>query len=195
MEREEGPQEAHGSVGAVGAGGDVRTGEVEEEFATRHLGRGFGRGTDAEELAASFEVFGLGPTGEEPEVTYADIAGGEDMKQEAADELGGGQGARFLRSALSIPVCKGDTTISEIGDAMVGDSDAVGVAPEVVQNLFGSCEGGFGVDDPGLGSNLAKKPAKPIGGLEGGCLPGKLEVARMKGLFDETDEHLSKGDG
>jgi len=167
----------------------------EQKFAARHLGRGLGRGWDAEKLTAQLEVFGLGSAGEEPEVTYADIAGGKDMKQEATDELVGGQGAHLLRPALSIPIRKGDTTVSEIGDAMIGDGDAVGVAPEVVQNLFGSGEGGFGVDDPGLGSNLAKKPAEPIGSLEGGCLPGKLEVACLKGLFDETDELLSKGDG
>ena len=40
---------------------------------------------------------------------------------------------------------------------LVGDGDAMGVAGQVVKNLFGTAEGWLGIDDPVL---LAKLPEK-----------------------------------
>jgi len=52
---------------------------------------------------------------------------------------------------------EGDAIILEGHEAMVGDGDAMGVAGQVVENLFGTAERWLGVDDPVL---LAKLPEK-----------------------------------
>ncbi len=45
-------------------------------------------------------------------------------------------------------------------EAMVGEGDAMGVACEIVENLFGTAEGWLGVDDPILLAKLPEKVAK-----------------------------------
>ena len=45
-------------------------------------------------------------------------------------------------------------------EAMVGDGDAMGVAGQVVENLFGTAEGWLGVDDPVLLGKLPEKVAE-----------------------------------
>jgi hypothetical protein len=68
-----------------------------------------------------------GAVGEEAEVPNADEALGDDVEEEAADELHTGR---------------------EIDEALVGEGDAVSVAPEGLEHLRGAGEGGLGVDDP-----------------------------------------------
>jgi len=41
--------------------------------------------------------------------------------------------------------------VLEADEAMVRDRDTVGVAGEIVENVFGPTEGRLGVDDPVLG--------------------------------------------
>ncbi len=43
---------------------------------------------------------------------------------------------------------------------MVRDRDAMGIAREIMQNMFGTAEGWFGVDDPVLSEQLSQKSAK-----------------------------------
>ena len=46
---------------------------------------------------------------------------------------------------------------------MVGDGDAMGVASQIVENLFGTAEGWFGVDDPVLLAKLPEEVAEDAG--------------------------------
>jgi hypothetical protein len=43
---------------------------------------------------------------------------------------------------------------------MVGDGDAMGVARQVVENVFGAAEGWLGVDDPVLLAELPEEAAE-----------------------------------
>jgi hypothetical protein len=43
---------------------------------------------------------------------------------------------------------------------MVGDRDAMGIAREIMQNMFGTAEGWLGIDDPVLLEKLSQKPAE-----------------------------------
>jgi len=43
---------------------------------------------------------------------------------------------------------KGNLAVCQSDQAVVGDGDAVGIAAEIVQDVVGSAEGWFGVDDP-----------------------------------------------
>ena len=51
--------------------------------------------------------------------------------------------------AVVLPL-EGDHAVFQFEDAPVGDGDAVGVAAEILQDVLGSAEGGFGVDHPFL---------------------------------------------
>ena len=44
-----------------------------------------------------------------------------------------------------VSLAEGDAIVGEGHEAMVGDGDAMGVAGQVVENLFGTAEGRLGV--------------------------------------------------
>lgn len=78
-------------------------------------------------------------------------AGGQDMAQEPADELVGGQ-AHDLHPVppLDPIVFPAERHGVRVGtdQAMVRNRDAVRVAAEIGQHSLGSAEGWFGIDDP-----------------------------------------------
>ena len=87
--------------------------------------------------------------GEQPEVADLDEAGWQDMEQEAAYELGcieSHDAAAVVMSGVS--PAKADQSVVEAEESSVGDGDAVGIAGQVLQHVFGSAERGLGVDDP-----------------------------------------------
>ena len=71
------------------------------------------------------------------------------MPQEALDK---GMSFEFqgleLIALLPIAESKADQPISDIHDAVVGDGDAMRVAPDILDDLLGSFEGSLGVDHP-----------------------------------------------
>ncbi len=81
---------------------------------------------------------------------------GQDMDQEAPQELVCGESHDLLLAAASVVFpAEGNALSVEADEAMVGDGDAVRVAGEIVENMLGSAEGWLGIDDPLLG----KEPA------------------------------------
>jgi len=91
-----------------------------------------------EKLKAAFELKCLPAIGEKSEVTDALKAGGQDMKQKAANELVGVQGHHvgggvFFGAAIE----KSDLAIGGGQDAAVGDGDTMRVAAQVFQHGFG----------------------------------------------------------
>ena len=89
--------------------------------------------------------------GQETKGTDADKATGQDMKQEAAQELLSGKGQHSLVIALRVVLpAEGDLVILEGDEAMVGDGDAMSIAAEIAQHMLGTAERWFGVDDPVL---------------------------------------------
>src|SRR3974390_361057 len=76
-------------------------------------------------------------------------AGRQGMQQEAADELVGIERHRFGLAGLSIVLPgEGDVAIGECDEPAVGDGDAMGVAAEIGEHLFGAAERRLGVDHP-----------------------------------------------
>ena len=55
---------------------------------------------------------------------------------------------------------KRDSIILERHQSMVGDGDAVRIAGEIVQNMLGTAEGWFGIDDPVLLEELSEELAE-----------------------------------
>ena len=77
------------------------------------------------------------------------------MKQKAPQELVGADGHHAL------PVTRGvvlpserDPAILELSQSMVGDGHAMGVASEILQNVFRAAERPLGIDDPVLPEKL-----------------------------------------
>ena len=90
--------------------------------------------------------------GEETEVTDLDEARGQDVKQEAADELCRLEGHHLDAVAIfRVSPAKADPIVGQAHQSAVGDSDAVGVAGEILQYLFWTPKGRFGVDHPLFG--------------------------------------------
>ena len=52
---------------------------------------------------------------------------------------------------------EGDAIVLEGHETMVGDGDAMCVAGQIVENVFGAAEGWLGVDDPVLLAELPEE--------------------------------------
>jgi hypothetical protein len=120
---------------------------------------------------------------EQAEVTDLDEASGQEVQQEAADELVGGQ--RGTRAVLG---GEGDAAIVEGNEALVGDADAVGVATEVPEDLTRAPEGGLAVDDPGLAVEVVLEPSEGDGIGEVGAGSGELELPALAGAGERGEE-------
>src|SRR5512139_2410143 len=86
---------------------------------------------------------------QEAEVTDATEALGQCVEQKATDELVGGERHHLapVVGAIVLPA-ETDTAILAGEQTAVGDRDAMGVAPQIVEHLLRSGERTFGIDDP-----------------------------------------------
>jgi hypothetical protein len=83
------------------------------------------------------------------------------MQQEAAQELWCRERHHSLVISVSIIFpAEGDLIVAEGDEAMVGDGDAMGVASEIAEDMMGTAEGWFGIDDPGLTEQGAQESAE-----------------------------------
>jgi hypothetical protein len=99
--------------------------------------------------------------GEESEVSDANQTSGQDVKKKTAQELMGGNGHDLLLAAVGIvSPAEGNAIALEGHETMVGDGDAVGVAGQVVENMFGATEGWLGVDHPVLPAEFEEEVAE-----------------------------------
>jgi predicted anti-sigma-YlaC factor YlaD len=89
--------------------------------------------------------------GEEAEVADADQAFRQNVKKKSAQELIYRNGHDFVLAAVSIvSPAEGDAIVLEGHEAMVGDSYAMSVAGQIVENVFGAAKGRLGIDHPVL---------------------------------------------
>src|SRR5713226_6399145 len=72
------------------------------------------------------------------------------MEENAPNKFWRGESHRLLLVATLtiVLVAKSHVSIIHVDQTGIGDGDTVGVAPDVVQDPFGSGERRFGVDDP-----------------------------------------------
>ena len=103
----------------------------------------------SQQLASEREQRGTVSAGEIAEVADADEPSGQDMLAEAAQELCRGEchyallvsvGVVFPTEAYALTV--------EAEQALVADSDAMGIAAEIAQPANGITESRLGIDDP-----------------------------------------------
>ena len=86
------------------------------------------------------------------------------MDKKSAQKLMGGNGDDLLLAAVGIIApAKGDAIVFEGHETMVGDGDAMGIAGQVVENMFRAAEGWLGVDHPVLLTELPEEVAEAAG--------------------------------
>jgi hypothetical protein len=94
-------------------------------------------------------------------VADANQALGQNVDHKSAQELICGNGHDLLLAAVGIVLpSERHSIILECDESMVGDRDAMGIAREIMQNMFGTAEGWLGVDDPVLLEKMPQKPAE-----------------------------------
>ena len=86
---------------------------------------------------------------------------GQYVDQESPQKLLRGNGHDLLLAAVGIILpSERHSIILKCDESMVGDRDSMGIAREIMQNMFGPTEGWLGVDDPVLLEKLSQKPAE-----------------------------------
>jgi hypothetical protein len=87
--------------------------------------------------------------GEETEVADAHETAGEQMEQEAAQELFDGQSHDpLLVTVGGVAPAKGYVALGKSDQSVVGNGDTMGVGTEIAQHMFWPAERPFAVDDP-----------------------------------------------
>ena len=119
-------------------------------------------------------------------------AGREHVQQHAADELGRGQRHGLPAGgavAAVVGVAEAHGAIVEAAQALVADGDPVGVAAEVVEDLFGTGEGPLRVDDPFGLAGWAEVLGEAPGFAEGLQSTGEAELSGLEGVEQRREEH------
>jgi hypothetical protein len=100
------------------------------------------------------------------------------MEQEAPDELGRVQRHRLLPVMMPIVLpAEADLPLREVEEAVIGYGHAMGVPPEILQDLRRPAEGRLGVDHPLGRAEGHQSPREGGGVLEGRERAGEVELA------------------
>ena len=111
--------------------------------------RGVRSGLVRQQSLTERQESGAPPIGQEPERADADKAAGQDVEQEAAQELLRTERHHsFLISVGIILPAESNLVVLESHEAVVGDGHAMGVAGEIAQHMLGTAEGWLGIDTP-----------------------------------------------
>src|SRR5258707_15801360 len=87
--------------------------------------------------------------GEEAEVANANQPLGQNVDEEASQELIRGNGHDLLLAAVGIvSPAECDAIVLEGHETLVGDGDQVGIEWQGVKNMLGAAERGLGADQP-----------------------------------------------
>src|SRR6266496_4182784 len=144
-----------------------------------------------EQLAGACDVVGAGGLGEQAVVADAVQALGQDVDEEAADELVSCECHHLVAIGAFEPIVlvfEADSVFVERDQPAVGDGDAMGVAGQISQYRFGSGEGPFAVDVP---SDLAQRRQEGGEGSALGELTMLAEELQLTGgmCSDELFQH------
>ena len=89
--------------------------------------------------------------GQEAKGTDANEAAGQHMQQETAQELLRTERHHSLLITVGIILpAESNLIMLEGHEAMVSDGHAMGIAGEIAEDMMGTAERGFGIDDPVL---------------------------------------------
>ena len=150
----------------IGKGGRVRFGVVQQQTLT------------------AGQEFGATAIGQESEATNADKAAGQNMQQEASQELL--RRERHLLFLIAVGVilpAEGNLVVLKSQETLVGDGHAMGVASEIAQHMMGTTEGWLGIDDPVLAEQWAQEGAEGLLVFEGLESSGESKLSLAESAF------------
>ena len=87
---------------------------------------------------------------------------------------------------------EGDLAVRQCNQAMVGDGDAVGIAAEILQDVLGSAERWFGVDDPVFAEERTQPGSEELGMGERCEFSRQVQLTVFKGRLQAGDELATK---
>jgi hypothetical protein len=87
---------------------------------------------------------------------------------------------------------KSNLAVRHSDEAVVGDSDAVGIAAEILQHVLGSAEGWFGVDDPIFAKERTQPGSEELGMGERCEFSGEVQLAALESGSKSGDELATK---
>ena len=106
-------------------------------------------GVDAEGRAASNKVQGAVSIGEKPVITNAHETSRQNVLKKTSDELIDIESHHFLAPAVAIvSPLESNATVFHGNQPVVGNSDAMGVAREIIENVPRAAKGGLGKNNP-----------------------------------------------
>ena len=127
--------------------------------------------------------------GQETEVADAHEAWGKDVEQKAPQELLDRQGQEAFPVAVSgVSPAKGDLVAGQRQQAMVGDSDPMGVGAQVVEHIVRPPERRLAVDDPVLAEQGTQEGGEGLGRGQPLQRTVETDLALSEGLFQSGDE-------
>jgi hypothetical protein len=105
-------------------------------------------GLDGEQALTEGQESGAAAISQEAERADADKAAGQDVEQEAAQELLRIERHHSLLISVGIILpAESNLVMLESHEAMVGDGYTMGIAGEIAEHMMGTAERGLGVDD------------------------------------------------
>ena len=118
---------------------------------------------------------------------------GQDMQEEAAQELDGLEGHDTLDSAVPVVApAEVDFFAVEGGDAVVGYGHAVGITAEITEDMIRSAEGRLGIDVPVLLAQRLDQLFEPRGIMEISGGPAAIEQVFAVEVAESGKELLTE---
>src|SRR3981189_1867728 len=182
--------------GAAALGADEEVTGVALSIAFGVTGRRLGIGRRVmgiEQPAAEGEVVAASAIGEEAVVANAMEAVRQGMQQESADELVGIERHHLGLAVLAVVLPgEADLAVKERDQPTVGDGDAMGIAAEIGQHLFGATEWRLGIDDPFDASELVEPGGEGRGLGKTGEVAEEADLASIECILQILQEQPTK---
>ena len=162
---------------AAAAGARVREG-LRRIGVARRLDRSWGQ---VQELTHGLHGFGAIAAGEQAVVADAVETLGEDVAEEAADELADVERHGRVAAGSLDPIVldlESDTSPVERDQAAVRDGDTVGIARQIGEHRLGAGERAFGIDEPAGLSERGEERGECFGSGEMRMGAKELQLAR-----------------
>ena len=91
-----------------------------------------------------------------------------------------------------VPPAEGNLPLRKREQAMVGDGDAMGIATQILQHLFGAAEWWFCVNHPIFSEEQSRPSSESFGPGEGSQVSMEAQSAALEGLLQTSDELAAK---
>ena len=111
------------------------------------------------------------------------------MKEEPSDELIGleSHGLLFIPIGI-VPPAEGDITVLDIDDAVIADSDPVGISAQVLKDTLGAVKRRFAIDHPLFMVEPSSEHLKDSGVLKMTDAAREDKLTRFKAAFEIVQE-------